>query len=119
MGTRLKNYSYHGGPFYVSVNAQGKIRNDSGNVVLVDGGKYFAFSWDNPELPLVWKNSPASDVSPITITQNGQPVSRMTYLSPDGVDGDAKLNAGGRSIPGSPRVPIYLSMSGQTVRPKM
>ena len=99
VGTRLKNYSYHGGPFYVNVNAQGKIRDDSGNVVLVDGGKYFAFSWDNPELPLVWKSSPASDVSPITITQNGQPVSRMTYLSPDGVDGDANLNAGGRSIP--------------------
>ena len=99
VGSRLKNYSYHGGPFYVNVDAQGKIRDDSGNVVLVDGGKYFAFSWDNPELPLVWKNSPASDVSPITITQNGQPVSRMTYLSPDGVDGDANLNAGGRSIP--------------------
>jgi len=99
VGARLKNYSYHGGPFYVNVNSQGKIRDDSGNVVLVDGGKYFAFSWDNPELPLVWKNSPGSGVSPITITQNGQPVSRMTYLSPDGVDGDANFNAGGRSIP--------------------
>ena len=99
VNARLKNYSYHGGPFYVNVNAQGKLRDDSGNVVLVDGGKYFAFSWDNPELPLVWKNSPQSRVTPITITQDGQPVSTMTYLSPDGVDGDSAFNAGGRTIP--------------------
>ena len=66
VNARLKNYSYHGGPFYVNVNAQGKLRDDSGNVVLVDGGKYFAFSWDNPELPLVWKNSPQSRVTPIS-----------------------------------------------------
>ncbi len=97
VGARLKNYSYHGGAFYVNVNAQGKLRDDGGNQIFVDGGKYFAFSWDNPGMPDVWGGGINAEVKPVTILQNGQPAGTMTYLRKDGKDGDPNFNPLGAS----------------------
>ncbi len=98
VGARLKNYSYHGGPFYANVAANGRLRDDAGNPIIVDGGKYFAFSFDNPGMPGVWGEGPAASVKPVTILQNGQPAGTMTYTRRDGRDGDPDFNPPG--LPG-------------------
>lgn len=110
VGARLRNYSYHGGPFYVNVNAQGKLRDDGGNPIFVDGGKYFAFSWDNPGMPAVWGTGINATVKPITILQDGEPAGTMTYFRRDGKDGDPNFNPLGVSgaVNGSYQYPMTI-----------
>lgn len=84
-GARLLNYSNHGGPFHVTVDNQGRLRNGEGNAPVVPSGGIFAFSWDNPRLPRVWQGS---DTAPIQIFQNGAPAPMMAHVREDGRDGD-------------------------------
>ncbi|MDW8349818.1 MAG: alpha-amylase family glycosyl hydrolase [Verrucomicrobiae bacterium] len=94
-GSRLRNYSYHGGPFFINVQSNGTLLDDGGNPIFVDGGKYFAFSWASPEMPQVWDDGINSQINPITILQNGQPTPTVTYERFDGKDGDPNFNPRG------------------------
>lgn len=85
-GHRLKNYAPYGGPFYVSVGGDGRLRADGDlNPVLVPTGGYFAFSYDLPELPVVWQGSA---IRTIDILENGAPVAMIGVRRTDGRDGD-------------------------------
>ncbi len=84
-GARLRNYSNHGGAFHVTVDGNGKLRDDSGNLPVVPSGGIFAFSWDNPRLPRIWQDT---KVLPITIYQGDTPAPLIPHLRKDGRDGD-------------------------------
>lgn len=88
-GARLRNYSNHGDSFHVTVDEQGKLRDDSGNVPIVPSGGLFAFSWDNPRLPRVWQGS---EIKPIQIYQDGAPAPLMEHERKDGRDGDREYD---------------------------
>jgi hypothetical protein len=81
--------------FYYTVPGNQQV----GDLIIPKGG-YFVFSWRNPEESSLW--GPGGG-KPITILQNGQPTSTMTYLRKDGPDGDPNFNpynvAG--AVPGS------------------
>ena len=68
--------------------------------VIVPKGGYFVFSWRNPEESDLWSQGSGK---PLTILQNGQPVSSLTYLRKDGPDGDPNFNPYGvaGAVPGS------------------
>ncbi len=70
-----------------------------GDLIIPKGG-YFAFSWRNPEESILWKPGGGT---PITILQNAQAASTMTYLRKDGPDGDPNFNPYGvaGAVPGS------------------
>lgn len=91
VGARLVNYSVFGGPFQATVAANGRLTNDTGLIVVPAGG-YFAFSWRNPEMPLVWDDGMFGQVQPITILQNGQQVGTLSYTRKDGRNGDPNFN---------------------------
>lgn len=91
-GARLVNYSYHGGSFYVNVAGGGVLRDDSDQPIYVPSGGYFAFSWRNPEPPLVWDDGLAGEVQPITLLDDGEPVGTVQYERYDGRNGDADFN---------------------------
>ena len=91
VGARLVNYSVFGGPFQATVASTGRLTNDTGVIVAPAGG-YFAFSWRNPEMPLVWDDGMFGQVQPITILQNGQQVGTMSYYRQDGRNGDPNFN---------------------------
>ncbi|NQU09519.1 hypothetical protein HQ590_01900, partial [bacterium] len=57
--------------------------------MVVPPGGYFVFSWRNPEHPTVWVNS---EINPIGILDDGQPVGTMSYARRDGPDGDPGFN---------------------------
>jgi hypothetical protein len=59
-----------------------------GDIIIPKGG-YFVFSWRNPEEGDGWS---LGGGKPITILQNGQATSTMTYLRKDGPDGDPNFN---------------------------
>lgn len=84
-GARLRNYSNHGGSFHVTVDNQGRLRNDNGHAPVVPPGGIFAFSWDNPRIPRVWQGS---ETRPIQIFQSGSPAPMMEHVREDGRDGD-------------------------------
>ncbi len=90
-GARLRNYSIHGGGFYVNVWG-GQIKNDSDQNPVVPGGGYFAFSWRVPEMPAVWDDGLAAAVKPITILQDGEPAPSMIHTRRDGFAGDPNFN---------------------------
>ncbi len=90
-GARLFNYSYHDGPFKVKVSG-GKIRNMDDSSIYVAPGKYYAFSWRNPEMPLAWGEGLTEDVQPILIYENGAPAGRVTVTRKDGRNGDPAFN---------------------------
>ncbi len=84
-GSRLKNYSPYGGGFYATVGNDGLLRGDSGNVVIIPSGGYFAFSYDTPGLPTVWQGSARSSIE---IQENGVTVPTIGVARKDGRDGD-------------------------------
>ncbi len=90
----LYNYSAFGGGFYQYAS---NIVNGS---TLVPPGGYFAFSWKNPDPSTLWAGGGGA---PLTILQNGQPTSTLTYLRTDGPDGDPNFNPYGiaGAVPGS------------------
>ncbi|MEZ5304686.1 MAG: hypothetical protein R3F11_29180 [Verrucomicrobiales bacterium] len=85
-GARLRNYSEYGGPFYVNVGNDRRLRDDSGNHPIVPSGGYFAFSWENPQKPDVWQGD--ADVRSIEILQNGARAPQMAHRRVDGRNGD-------------------------------
>ena len=90
-GARLKNYSIHGGGFYVNVSG-GQIKNDSNQNPVVPAGGFFAFSWRVPEMPSVWDDGTFSEVKPITILQDGVQAPTMLHTRKDGFAGDPNFN---------------------------
>ena len=60
--------------------------------LVIPKGGYFAFSWRTPEMPDVNPSAPA-----ISILQNGQLPSTLTYARKDGPDGDPAFNPYGLS----------------------
>jgi hypothetical protein len=84
IGARLVNYSISGGLFGATVGNDGRLRNDQGQLVSAPDGGYFAFSWRNPEMPLVWGDGMFEQIRPIMILENGQPVGTMSYERKDG-----------------------------------
>jgi hypothetical protein len=86
----LYNYSTYGGGFYKWAN---EIVNGS---TIVPPGGYFIFSWRTPETSDPWS---APGGQPITILQNGQPTSTLTYIRRDGPDGDPNFNP--YNVPGA------------------
>lgn len=90
-GARLFNYSYHDGAFKVKVSG-GKIRNMDDSVISVAPGKYYAFSWRNPEMPMAWGEGLAQEVQPIMIYENGQRAGTVAVTRKDGRNGDANFN---------------------------
>lgn len=95
-GARLRNYSPHGGSFYVQVQG-GKIRDLSGGNVGVPSGGYYAFSWRTPEMPSVWDDGIAGERQPIEIYQNGVRAPFIAHKRTDGPDGDPDFNPDGLS----------------------
>jgi hypothetical protein len=89
-GARLKNYSPNNGGFYVTVGNDGFLRGDDNNIVIVPSDGYFAFSYDTPELPLVWQSSPT--VHPIDIFVGGVQAPTIGVQRKDGVNGDPAYN---------------------------
>ncbi len=95
-GATLVNQSPHGGRFRVSVNAGGNVVDASGNPPLVPPGGWFAFTWHNPRMPLVWQDPRHREaVAPIRIYQNGAPAPMMDHWRTDGRDGDPAFNPHG------------------------
>jgi len=90
-GARLFNYSTHDGPFKVKVSG-GKLRNMDDTPIYVAPGKYYAFSWRNPEMPLAWGEGLTEEVQPIQIVENGALVGSVTVTRTDGRDGDPAFN---------------------------
>ena len=80
-GAYLYNYSTYGGGFYKYAGEM--------NTAVVPPGGYFAFSWRSPEQTNAFAGS---EVTPITIQQNGAATSTMTYERKDGRDGDPGFN---------------------------
>jgi hypothetical protein len=89
-GARLKNYSPHGGPFYVIVQGNGTIRDTGGATVGVPSGGWYAFSWRVPEMPAAWSGS--AERQPIEIYQGSERVGNMAHVRTDGPDGDPAFN---------------------------
>ncbi len=97
----LYNYSTFGGGFYAYASAIA-----SGSVIVPPGG-YFAFSWRNPEESDLWS---LGGGKALTILQNGQPTSTLTYLRKDGPDGDPNFNPYSvvGAVPGSYAYPFTI-----------
>ncbi|OGV45863.1 MAG: hypothetical protein A2X46_07585 [Lentisphaerae bacterium GWF2_57_35] len=91
-GARLFNYSYHDGPFKVKVIAGGKLRNMDDSPIYLAPGKYYVFSWRNPEMPLVWGEGLTEEVQPILIYENGAKAGSVTMTRKDGRNGDPAFN---------------------------
>ena len=89
-GARLRNYSEHGGSFRVSVDNDGRLRDDSGNFPLVPSGGYFAFSWDNSRLPPLWNGD--AENKAIEIYQGTARAPWIYHHRFDGRDGDSKYS---------------------------
>lgn len=92
VGARLVNYSIFGGAFGATVAADGRLRDDSGNLIIAPAGGYFAFSWRNPEMPATWDDGLFGPVKPIMILQDGQPAGTLSFERKDGRDGDPNFN---------------------------
>lgn len=93
VGATLVNQSPFGGRFPAFVNGSGQIVNESGNAPLVPPGGWFAFTWHNPIMPLVWQAPEhQQEITPIQIYQNGSLAGTMDHWRMDGRDGDAAFN---------------------------
>lgn len=102
VGARLVNYSTFNNAqgFGATVGSDGRLRNDSNQLVSAPAGGYWAFSWRNPEMPLVWDDGMFGQIRPIMIFEDGQPASTLSYERKDGRDGDPNFNP--YNIPGDP-----------------
>lgn len=93
VGATLVNQSPFGGKFRAFVNGSGQLVDGSGNAPLVPAGGWFAFTWHNPVMPLVWQAAEhKQEVSPIEIYQNGERAGTMDHWRVDGKDGDPAFN---------------------------
>jgi len=93
VGATLENQSPHGGKFRVYVNSSSQIVDGGGNPPIVPAGGWFAFTWHNPGMPLVWQAAEhKAQVAPIKIYQNGVEAGTMDHWRTDGKDGDAAFN---------------------------
>lgn len=93
VGATLVNQSPHGGRFPVYVNPSGQIVNGSGFAPIVPPNGWFAFTWHNPIMPIVWQAPEhKEEVNPIEILQNGSPAGTMDHWRTDGRDGDPAFN---------------------------
>ncbi len=88
-GSYLYQYASSGGGFYYTVGDNGNGNGRFGTDLIVPPAGYFCFSWRSPEEPDVWSGT---DVDPITMYQNDQEVSWMSYERKDGPDGDPGFN---------------------------
>lgn len=77
----LFNYSTYNGGFYTYASNLGSV--------IVPPGGYFAFGWRSPEQPNVFAGS---EVAPITILQENQPVGTVAVVRKDGRNGDPGFN---------------------------
>lgn len=91
-GARLFNYSYHDGPFKVKVISGGRLRNMDDSLIYVAPGKYYVFSWRNPEMPEAWGEGLTQEVQPIMIYENGARAGSVTVTRKDGRNGDPAFN---------------------------
>ncbi|MGJ8725304.1 MAG: hypothetical protein ACSHYB_12160 [Roseibacillus sp.] len=96
-GAALRNQANDGGDFVAVVQSDGKVRDTSGNVILVPSGGYFAFGWRRPQLPAIWNDGVTGERQPIEIYQGGNRAPTMTVTRRDGVDGDPNFNPKGLS----------------------
>ncbi|MES2924789.1 MAG: alpha-amylase family glycosyl hydrolase [Verrucomicrobiota bacterium] len=93
VGATLINQSPYGGKFPVYVNGSGQVVDGSGNAPLVPPGGWFAFTWHNPGMPLVWQAAEhKEEINPIEIYQSGVRAGTMDHWRVDGKDGDATFN---------------------------
>lgn len=93
VGATLVNQSPFGGKFRAFVNPSGQLVDGGGNPPIVPPGGWFAFTWHNPVMPLVWQAAPYQEaVPPIEIYQNGVRAGFMDHWRMDGKDGDAAFN---------------------------
>ena len=90
-GARLFNYSYHDGSFKVKVSG-GKLLNMDDTAIYVAPGKYYAFSWRNPEMPMAWGEGRTEEIQPILIYENGAKAGTVTIARKDGRNGDPAFN---------------------------
>ena len=114
VGARLINYSTFNNAFGfgATVGTSNILHDDSGNLIIAPAGGYWAFSWRNPEMPLVWDDGIYGQVQPITILQNGQQVGTMTYNRKDGRNGDPDFNPYNvtNQVPGSYQYPMTVPL---------
>ena len=101
-GTTDAGYAMTG--FYYTVPSNQVV---SDIIIPKDG--YFAFSWRTPEQSNLWKNGGGHQ---ITILQNGQPASTLTYTRKDGSNGDPNFNPYGvaGAVPGSYSYPYTVPL---------
>jgi glycosidase len=93
VGATLVNQSPYGGKFRAYVNGSGQLVDGGGNPPIVPAGGWFAFTWHNPVMPLLWQAAEhRAEVAPIQIYQNGALAGGMDHWRVDGVDGDAAFN---------------------------
>lgn len=93
IGATLINQSPYGGKFPVYVNGSGQVVDGSGNAPLVPAGGWFAFTWHNPGMPLVWQaGEHKEEINPIEIYQSGVRAGSMDHWRVDGKDGDTAFN---------------------------
>jgi glycosidase len=93
VGATLVNQSPHGGRFRVSVNNSGVVVDGSNNLPIVPSNGWFAFTWHNPILPLVWQAAAHREEKPaIEIFQNGIKAPTISHWRIDGKDGDPAYN---------------------------
>ncbi len=98
-GDVLYKYS-HWGAFPVQVQ-NGRVRELSGDPILVGPGDWWAVSWRIPEMPTVWQqgNWWERDIQPIMIIEDGQPAQTIWVPRTDGRDGDPAFNPYGLPNP--------------------
>ncbi len=93
VGATLVNQSPFGGRFPVFVNGSGQVVDGGGNAPLVPPNGWFAFTWHNPIMPLLWQAPQhQEEIAPIRIYQSGAPAGTMDHWRVDGVDGDTAFN---------------------------
>lgn len=93
VGATLVNQSPYGGKFRAYVNGAGQLVDGGGNPPIVPAGGWFAFTWHNPVMPVVWQAAEhREEIAPIQIYQNGELAGFMDHWRVDGVNGDVAFN---------------------------
>ncbi len=92
-GATLVNQSPFGGGFRAYVNGAGQVVDGAGNAPIVPPSGWFAFTWHNPIMPLVWQAPEHKEfMKPIRIFQSGALAGTMDHWRTDGRDGDPNFN---------------------------
>ncbi|MFH0880201.1 MAG: alpha-amylase family glycosyl hydrolase [Lentisphaerota bacterium] len=90
-GARLFNYSIHNPGKEVKVQG-GTLVNMDDSALYLAPNEYYAFSWRNPEMPLVWGEGLTEEIQPIMICENGVKAGSVTTTRKDGRNGDPAFN---------------------------